>query len=141
MTDALDSAIPWVAKHTQKYIETDGREGHDWNGVPTLVLTTTGRRSGRPRRNALIYGRDGDSYVLVASFGGSATHPLWYENLVAEPKVRVQVGEEKFDGVARTVGPDDRARLWPQMARIWPDYDKYQAKTDREIPVIVVDRA
>lgn len=140
MTEALDSAIPWVAEHTRKYVESGGREGHDWNGVPTLVLTTTGRRSGQPRRNALIYGRDGDAYVLVASFGGAPKHPLWYENLLADPGVHVQVGAETFAATARTASGEERARLWPVMAAIWPDYDKYQARTEREIPLILVER-
>ena len=139
MTEALDSAIPWVAKHTRKYIETDGKEGHIWNNLPTLVLTTTGRRSGQPRRNALIYGRDGDAFVLVASYGGRPKHPLWYENLVADPSVQIQVGAEKPSGTARTVAREERARLWAEMARILPNYDDYQAKTEREIPVVVVE--
>ena len=138
MPEALDSAIGWVAEHTRKYVETEGREGHDWNGVPTLVLTTTGRRSGQPRRNALIYGRNDDAYLLVASYGGAPKHPLWYENLVADPEVELQVGAEKFSAIARTASASERARLWPEMVKIWPDYDKYQARTDREIPLIIV---
>lgn len=141
MAEVLDSALDWVAVHTRKYVETEGAEGHDWNGVPCAVLTTTGRTSGQPRRNALIYGTDGDSYVLVASYGGAPEHPKWYRNLVAEPKVTLQVGAEKFAGVARTASPEEKARLWPAMAAIWPDYDQYQTKTERDIPVVIVDRA
>ena len=143
MTDIeepLDSALEWVADHTRRYVESDGEDGHEWMGVPTLILTTRGRRSGQLRRNALIYGVDGDSYVIVASRGGHVNHPLWYLNLVADPAVQVQVGADRFDATARTVSDDEKARLWPMMAEIWPAYDDYQAKTDRAIPVIVLDR-
>jgi deazaflavin-dependent oxidoreductase (nitroreductase family) len=136
----LDSALPWVADHTRRYVETDGADGHVWNGVPTLVLTTTGRRSGQPRRNALIYGRDGDDYVVVASRGGDDHHPLWYHNLVADPSVGVQVGSDRFRASARTASPDEKRRLWPTMTEIFPAYDEYQAKTQRDIPVVVLTR-
>ena len=137
----MDSAFPWVAEHTRKYVESDGEDGHLWNGVTTLVLTTTGRRSGQPRRNALIYGRDGDNYVIVASKGGHDRHPMWYLNLVERPEVRVQVGAERFTAWARTATPEEKARLWPQMAEIWPPYGEYQAKTTRDIPVVILERA
>ncbi|MGH8998892.1 MAG: nitroreductase family deazaflavin-dependent oxidoreductase [Acidimicrobiia bacterium] len=139
MAEALDSAIDWVAKHTRKYVETDGEEGHMWKGVPTAVLTTTGRRSGQLRRNALIYARDGDNYVLVASAGGAPDHPLWYKNLVADPSVGLQVGAQKLTARARTAATDEKARLWPVMTSIWPDYDQYQAKTQRDIPVVILE--
>jgi deazaflavin-dependent oxidoreductase (nitroreductase family) len=94
--EPLDSPVDWVAQHTRQYVATNGAQGHLWNGVPTLLLTTIGRRSGRPRRTALIYGRDGDRYVVVASKGGAPEHPLWYLNLRAQPEVEVQVGAERF---------------------------------------------
>jgi deazaflavin-dependent oxidoreductase (nitroreductase family) len=137
--EPLDSALPWVAEHTRKYVESGGAEGHDWQGVPTLVLTTTGRKSGQPRRNALIYGQDGDSYVIVASYGGAPDHPLWYRNLVADPVVGVQVGPDTFAARARDASPEEKARLWSVMTGIWPAYDEYQAKTDRQIPVVILD--
>jgi deazaflavin-dependent oxidoreductase (nitroreductase family) len=140
MTDAKDSAIGWVAKHTQQYVETDGREGHRWNGVDTLVLTTTGRRTGDKRRNALIYGTDGDRYVVVGSFGGSDRHPLWFHNLSADPQVDVQVGSDKFAATARLATGDERSRLWAMMAEVFPTYLSYQEKTSREIPVVVLER-
>lgn len=134
----LDSALEWVADHTRRYVDSDGADGHLWNGVPTLVLTTTGRRSGQPRRNALIYGRDGDDYVIVASRGGDSHHPHWYRNLVADPSVGVQIGPDRFRATARTAAPDEKRRLWPTMTAIWPAYDDYQAKTERDIPVVVL---
>lgn len=138
--EVLDSATGWVADHTRKYVETDGAEGHLWRGVPTLVLTTRGRKSGKLRRNALIYGQDGDRYVVIASKGGAPEHPMWYRNLVAEPNVHLQVGAEKFAATARTATGEERAQLWPVMANIYPKYDEYQAKTERTIPLIVLER-
>jgi deazaflavin-dependent oxidoreductase (nitroreductase family) len=138
--ESLDSALDWVADHTRRYVESDGEDGHEWMGVPTLVLTTRGRRSGRLRRNALIYGKDGDDHVIVASRGGHANNPLWYLNLVEDPNVGVQVGAERFDATAHTATAEEKARLWPAMAKIWPAYDEYQAKTERDIPVIVLER-
>jgi deazaflavin-dependent oxidoreductase (nitroreductase family) len=128
-------------EHVRRYLETDGAVGHEWNGVRTLVLNTTGRKSGQPRRSAMIYGQDGDSLVVIASLGGAPAHPNWYLNLVAEPHVDVQVGAERFPARARTAGGDERARLWSVMARIWPNYDVYQTRTERRIPVVVLERA
>jgi deazaflavin-dependent oxidoreductase (nitroreductase family) len=136
----LDSALDWVADHTRRYVESGGTDGHLWNGVPTLVLTTTGRRSGQLRRNALIYGRDGEDYLIVASRGGDDHDPLWYRNLVADPHVSVQVGADRFDATARTASTEEKRRWWLTMAAIWPAYDEYQAKTDRDIPVVVLTR-
>jgi deazaflavin-dependent oxidoreductase (nitroreductase family) len=135
-----DSPVGWVSEHIQRYVDTDGEEGHIWNGVPTLLLTTRGRKSGEQRRTALIYGTDGDRYVLVASQGGAPTHPSWYLNLAADPQVDVQVKDDKFTARARTVSGEERARLWETMAAIWPDYNEYQTRTDREIPVVVLER-
>ncbi len=141
MTEVKDSASPWVAKHTREYVESDGKKGHEWRGVHTLVLTTTGRRSGDKRRNALIYGTDGDDYLVVASKGGHKNHPLWYLNLVADPNVQVQVLGERFKARARVASPEEKKRLWPKMTKIWPDYEKYQARTDRDIPVVILERS
>jgi deazaflavin-dependent oxidoreductase (nitroreductase family) len=139
--EPLDSALDWVAEHTRTYVETGGEEGHLWRGVPCLVLTTLGRKSGQLRRNALIYGTDGDAYVIVASKGGADDHPLWYLNLVEEPSVTVQVGADVFTATARTADAERKARLWPMMAGIWPAYEEYAAKTERDIPVVVLERA
>lgn len=135
-----DSPTGWVREHIHRYIETEGRSGHEWRGVPTLLLTTRGRKSGKWRRTALIYGKDGEDVVIVASRGGHAHHPAWYLNLVDNPEVEVQVGADKFTAVAHTADAEEKARLWPLMASIWPDYDKYQARTEREIPVVVLER-
>jgi deazaflavin-dependent oxidoreductase (nitroreductase family) len=141
MADEIyDSPTGWVNEHIRNYVETDGRSGHEWRGVPTLLLTTIGRKSGKHRRTALIYGRDGDNYVVVASRGGHKQHPAWYLNLVENPEVEVQVWGDKFSARAHTATADEKARLWPLMAAIWPAYNDYQAKTDREIPVIVLER-
>jgi deazaflavin-dependent oxidoreductase (nitroreductase family) len=138
--ETLDSPVGWVAEHTRRYVESDGADGHLWRGVPTLLLTTTGRRSGKPRRTALIYGRDGDRYLVVASRGGAREHPLWYTNLVEQPVVELQVGSERFRALARTATPEEKPRLWRLMAEIWPAYDEYQTKTERDIPVVILER-
>jgi deazaflavin-dependent oxidoreductase (nitroreductase family) len=138
--EPLDSSSAWVAEHAQRYVATDGADGHLWRGVPTLALTTLGRRSGKPRRTMLIYGRDGDRYVVVASNGGAAQHPLWYGNLREHPEVQLQVGAERFRARARTATAEEKPRLWKLMTGIWPDYDVYQTKTPREIPVVVLER-
>jgi deazaflavin-dependent oxidoreductase (nitroreductase family) len=134
------SSRPWYAEHVDRYIETDGADGHDWNGKPTLLLTTRGRRSGEQRTLPLIYGRDGDRLLVVASRGGAAKHPSWYLNLLSDPEVDVQVKGDRFRARARPAGPDEKPRLWRTMTGIFPDYDDYQRKTAREIPVVVLER-
>lgn len=126
-------------EHVRRYRETDGEVGYLWNGAPTLLLTTTGRRSGEERTTPLIFGRDGEDYVVVASQGGRPQHPGWYHNLTASPEVGVQVKGERFRARARTATPEERARLWPLMNGIWPHYDEYQARTERVIPVVVLE--
>ncbi|HZY08105.1 MAG TPA: nitroreductase family deazaflavin-dependent oxidoreductase [Ilumatobacteraceae bacterium] len=140
--EPLDSAMDWVAEHTRKYVETGGDDGYMWRGFPTVVLTTTGRKSGDLRRNALIYGKDGDDFILIASYGGRPTHPLWYLNLVADPSVTIQERADVVNGVAETVPEgEERDRLWDKMVSIFPPYAEYQAKTERRIPVVRVRRA
>jgi len=127
--------------HVDRYVATDGAEGHDWvNGSPTLILTTTGRRSGRQRSSALIYGRSGDDYLVVGSRGGSDFHPAWYLNLQANPDVMVRVKGDVFPARARTATKEEKPALWKIMTSVWPDYDEYQKKTRREIPVVVLER-
>lgn len=130
----------WMADHMRRYVASNGADGHIWNGVPTLLLTTKGRRSGEPIMLPLIYGEHEGRYILVASKGGHPHHPVWYLNLVADPRVDVQVGAEKLRAKARTAAGAERATLWAKMTKIWPAYDEYQAKTKREIPVVVLER-
>lgn len=127
------------AEHIRRYRDTDGEEGYLWNGAPCLILTTNGRRSGESRDSTLICNFDGDNYVIVASRGGSPTHPHWYLNLDADPNVEVQVKGKRFKARARTTQGDERARLWRLMCEVWPNYDEYQERTSRVIPVVVLE--
>lgn len=141
MAEQDDRKLPdWMADHMRRYLETDGEDGHVWRGVHTLLLTTTGRRSSTPRMLPLIYGKQSDNCIVVASKGGHKNNPLWYENLVANPEVQVQVAADKFTARARTATGDERASLWAHMVEIFPAYNDYQENTDREIPVVVLDR-
>jgi deazaflavin-dependent oxidoreductase (nitroreductase family) len=137
--EVFDSPSGWVARHIRDYVETDGRKGHRWSGVNTLLLTTRGRRSGKLRRTALIYGKDGDRYLVVASRGGARKHPSWYLNLAEHPDVQVQVGADRFPARARAATDEEKPRLWQLMTSIWPEYDRYQARTDRDIPVVILE--
>ncbi|MEU9889432.1 nitroreductase family deazaflavin-dependent oxidoreductase [Sphaerisporangium sp. NPDC051011] len=128
-------------EHVDRYRATDGKEGHDWNGTTILLLTTTGRTSGRKYTTPLIYQKHGDDYVIVASKGGDPQSPDWYRNLEADPNVEVQVLGDRFAARARTASPEEKPELWRLMNATWPQYDEYQAKTDREIPVVVLERA
>lgn len=139
--EPIDSPTGWVARHVKSYAESGGTRGHLFHGAPTLLITTIGRRSALPRRTALIYGRDGDRYLVVASNGGAADHPLWFHNLLAQPQVKVQVGAEEFDAVARPAAEDERLRLWETMTGIWPRYVGYQRATSRQIPIVIIERA
>ena len=136
--DVLDSPTDWVAEHVRSYLETDGEDGHLFMGFPTLLLTTLGRRSGKLRRTPLIYGQDGDRYVLVASNAASQHHPAWYLNVVAHPEVTVQVKATTFTAQARTATAEEKRVLWPRMTAIFPQYETYQSQTDRELPVVIV---
>lgn len=126
-------------EHVRRYEETDGAEGHDWQGTTTLILTTTGRKTGKQRRNPLIYRQHGDNYLVVASKGGADAPPDWYLNLVADPEVRVQVKGDRFIARARTATAGEKPDMWRQMAETWPAYDEYQQKTKRDIPVVVLE--
>ncbi len=137
----LDPTTGWVREHLHRYVATDGENGHEWRGAPTLLLTTRGRRSGDLRRTPLIYGRAGQDYVLVASQGGKPRHPGWFHNLAADPEVTIQVMADEIPARARVAEGEERARLWGMMAGIWPAYDAYQARTGREIPVVVLETA
>jgi deazaflavin-dependent oxidoreductase (nitroreductase family) len=129
-------------EHVRRYQETDGAEGYIWaNGTTILLLTTTGRRSGESRTSPLIFQPYGADYLVVASKGGADQAPDWYLNLEASPTVGVQIKEDKFVARARTASPDERPHMWRVMTQVWPDYDRYQKKTRRELPVVVLERA
>ena len=106
--------------------------------MPTLLLTTTGRRSGESRTSALIFGRDGDDYLVVASLGGAPKHPSWYLNLTAHPTAEIQVLADRIPVTAHTASEDEKPRLWQIVTEVWPNYDVYQTRTDRVIPVVVL---
>ena len=130
----------WRAEHLRKYLETNGEDGHMWNGVPTLILTTTGRRTGKPHPTPLIYGTDGDRFLIVASRGGAPHHPQWYLNLVKQPEVELQVKADRFRARARPATAEEKPALWKVMTGIWPAYDEYQTRTSREIPLVILER-
>jgi len=128
-------------EHIERYVATDGAEGYVWReGTTILILTTTGRRSGEPRHNALIFREHGDAYLVVASKGGSDTPPDWYRNLQDDPAVLVQIKGETFPARARTATPAEKPQMWQEMLEVWPAYADYQQKTPREIPVVVLER-
>ena len=138
----------WMVQHANRYLSSGGTEGHMYTitpagypemVVPSLLLTTTGRKSGEKFIFPLFYGKVGDGYVVVASKGGAPEHPGWYRNLLADPVVEVQAGTTKTKARARTVTGEERAKLWTQALEFWPPYADYQKKTDREIPVVVLD--
>lgn len=128
----------WVAEQTRTYLASGGAEGHESGGLRMLVLATTGRRTGEPRRTCLIYGTWGEDFVVVASKGGADHDPDWLKNLRADPSVGVQVGSRRFTAHARIASDTERELLWPMMTRLFPLYDEYAQKTDRQIPVVVL---
>jgi len=125
-------------EHVHRYEATGGKVGHDWNGTSVLILHPTGRQHGETRKNPLIYGRDGEDYVVVASKGGAPDNPGWYRNLLAHPDVAIQVRGDLIPVRARTGTAEDKKRVWPIMTAEWPDYDTYQAGTKRDIPVVLL---
>jgi deazaflavin-dependent oxidoreductase (nitroreductase family) len=127
-------------EHVDRYEATDGEEGHEWRGTTTLILSTKGRKTGETRKNPLIYQEHDGDYLVVASKGGWDKPPAWYLNLEANPDVDVQVKGDRFEARARTATPDEKPEMWKKMAATWPAYDEYQEKTDREIPVVVLER-
>jgi deazaflavin-dependent oxidoreductase (nitroreductase family) len=147
-SSSLPAELPeWIRNHVSRYLESDGADGHLWDSsvaggsgmVPTLLLTTTGRKSGRSLLLPLIYAKTATGYAIVASKGGAPAHPAWYLNLSANAEVDVQVAAEKFKARARTLGGGERAKVWEQMVAIYPPYTAYQARTEREIPVVVLE--
>lgn len=139
MTSAMDLH---GAPHVQRYLETDGEDGYHWhNGTTILLLFTKGRKSGQQRSNALIFQPWGDAYLVVASKGGADEAPAWFHNLEADPEVEVQVKADRFRARARVATAQEKPAMWAEMTKAWPDYDNYQRKTSREIPVVVLERA
>jgi proline iminopeptidase len=132
---------PFGQEHVRLYQETDGETGHDWReGSTVLLLTTTGRRTGHETTTPLIYNLDGDTPVIVASKGGAPDHPGWFKNLAKTPEVVVQIKGDRFAARARVAEGEERERLWALMNEVWPHYEEYATKTDREIPVVVLER-
>lgn len=142
------SEIPWIAEHIALY-KSDPEKAHDWDStplggpgiLPTLLLTTKGRKSGEPRSLPLIYGTHGDSYVIIASKGGMPDHPLWFRNLEAEPECDLMVGAKAVHARARVAEGAEREEIWAKMVDIYPPYVDYQKNTERTIPVVVLDPA
>jgi deazaflavin-dependent oxidoreductase (nitroreductase family) len=127
-------------EHVRAYRETAGERGYHWRGTTILLLTTVGRTSGESRTTPLIHRTDGGRWVVVASKGGAPKNPSWFENLQASPEATIQVKGETVPVLATTAEGEERSRLWSLMAEAWPAYDDYQARTDREIPVVVLSR-
>ena len=149
MSDLPAELPDWIAQHVKLY-QDDPDAGHMWDSspaggpglLPTLLLTTIGKKSGQARLLPLIYGEVDGSYAIIASKGGFPTHPAWYVNLAANPNVEVQVGHDKFSATARTAEGAERQAIWDQMAVVYPPYNDYQVSAGaREIPVVVLDRA
>jgi proline iminopeptidase len=137
----MTDAFPFGDEHVRLYQETDGEVGYTWReGATILILTTTGRTTGEQHSTPLIFTADGDNAVIVASKGGAPAHPGWYRNLVKTPEVGVQIKGDRFRARARDAKGEERERLWRRMNEVWPHYDEYQAKTEREIPVVVLER-
>jgi proline iminopeptidase len=136
----------WIKGHVARYLESGGTDGHMWDStvaggpgpLPSLLLATTGRKTGRARTVPLIYAETEGGFVVVASRGGSPQHPDWYLNLVADPNVSIRVATEVYDATARTASPDERGALWQRMAEIYPPYNDYQSRTEREIPIVIL---
>jgi F420H(2)-dependent quinone reductase len=135
------SPAEWVAGQVRQYEASGGAEGNTMRGVPVIILWTRGRTSGTVRKTPLMKVRDGDRYAVVASMGGAPEHPQWYANISADPHVSLQDGPQVRDFVAREVSGEEKAEWWAKATAVWPDYDDYQAKTDREIPLLVLEPA
>jgi deazaflavin-dependent oxidoreductase (nitroreductase family) len=127
-------------KHVKVYQETNGEQGYLWNGVPILLLTTTGRKSGQPRTIPIIFTPYKNSFVIIASKGGSPEHPKWYLNIQDNPNVTVQVKAEVFKAAARTAQSPEREVIWSEALKSWPNFDVYQSRTTRQIPVVIIER-
>ncbi len=129
----------YVAKQVEEFESSDGNQGNTMRGVPVIILWTLGRKTKTVRKTPLMRVRDGDQYAVVASQGGAPEHPVWYHNLVADPHVSLQDGGELHDYTSRTATAEEKAHWWPKATAVWPDYDAYQQKTERDIPLVILE--
>ena len=139
MTHYEPSRIPFVADHVARYLATNGADGYDFGGATCIVLSTVGRKTGALRRCALVRVKDGDRYLVVGSMGGAPKHPVWYLNLLENPNVTIHDRDEVHEMRARVATPAERAQLWLVATKVWPAYDEYQAKTTRELPLVICE--
>jgi deazaflavin-dependent oxidoreductase (nitroreductase family) len=138
-----DFAVKWMSRiNTFFYRRNNGSGlGGNFQGIPVALLTTTGRKSGEPRDSPLYFHRDGDKVIVAASKGGSDKHPMWYLNLKADPKAKVQIKDEVLHLTARDATDGERALYWPKLVEMYPTYDDYQSWTERKIPLVVCEPA
>ncbi len=129
----------WVSEQVRLYESTGGQEGGTLEGAPCVILTTKGRKSGKLRKSALMRIEHDGVYAVVASMGGAPKHPVWYLNLVANPDVTLQDGATVLDLRARTASPEEKRHWWPRLTAVWPAYSEYQSKTERDIPVVLLE--
>ena len=129
----------WVSAQVEQYEATGGKEGGTLEGAPCVILTTKGRKSGKLRKTPLMRIEHDGVYAVVASLGGAPKHPVWYLNLVANPDVTLQDGEQVLDFRARTATPEEKRHWWPRLTAVWPPYSEYQSKTERDIPVVLLE--
>jgi deazaflavin-dependent oxidoreductase (nitroreductase family) len=134
------SPVDWSRQQAEKYIESGGTDGTELQGKPVILLTTVGAKTGKLRKTPLMRVEHNGEYAVVASLGGAPKNPVWYYNLKANPRVELQDGTDAHDYQAREVFGDEKATWWDHAVAAWPDYAKYQAKTDRQIPVFVLTR-
>ena len=139
MSEYEASPSDWVADHVERYERTGGKDGGEFNGVACVILTTTGRKTGKTRKTPLVRVPNGDGYLVIASMGGQPKHPVWYLNVLAHPQVALQDGPDRRDYAARVAEGDERAELWDVAVAAYADYADYQERCDREIPVVVLE--
>jgi deazaflavin-dependent oxidoreductase (nitroreductase family) len=137
--DYEPSTQKWVRDQVELYEGSGGTEGTELRGMPVIILTTVGARSGKLRKAALMRVEHDGKYAVVASLGGAPKNPVWYYNVVSHPQVELQDGPTKQDMVARELSGDEKAVWWQRCVAAYPDYANYQKKTDREIPVFVLE--
>ncbi|MDM8084492.1 nitroreductase family deazaflavin-dependent oxidoreductase [Cellulomonas cellasea] len=135
------SPSSWAAQQVEKYESSGGTEGTTMRGMPVVILTTRGARSGKLRKTPLMRVEHNGDYAVVASLGGAAKNPVWYYNVVADPHVELQDGPQKWDMIAREAKGEEKDLWWARAVEAYPDYADYQRKTDREIPVFVLEHA